>query len=144
MNKQARENYQSLWNEFIEVLPALVKNGSAGLVKEYTRKLNSLFTDIFETTDKNPVQTVENHSSEAFDNDGMMPGDDMVSHPPHYTNGSIECIDAMKAAFGDETVANFCICNAFKYIWRHMLKNGRVDIDKAIWYLNKYKELSNE
>ena len=67
---------------------------------------------------------------------------DPVSHPPHYTQGGIECIDAMVAAFGKEVVANFCKCNAFKYIWRAVHKNGDEDIEKAIWYLNKHKELT--
>lgn len=64
-----------------------------------------------------------------------------VTHPSHYTQGGIECIDAMQSAFGKEAVANFCKCNAFKYIWRAEHKNGLQDIDKSIWYLNKYKEL---
>ena len=64
-----------------------------------------------------------------------------TNHPPHYNNGSIECIDAMVSALGVDTVADFCICNALKYIWRHRNKNGEEDIDKALWYLNKYKEL---
>lgn len=67
--------------------------------------------------------------------------DDAVTHPSHYTQGGIECIDAMVAAFGKEAVAHFCQCNAFKYIWRSELKNGIQDIDKAMWYLNKYEEL---
>jgi len=66
---------------------------------------------------------------------------DMVNSPPHYTNGEIECIDAMIASQGIDAVKNFCICNAFKYIWRTKYKNGIEDINKAIWYLNKYKEL---
>ena len=41
-----------------------------------------------------------------------------------------------------EAVKDFCLCNAFKYIWRTKNKNGIEDIDKAIWYLNKYKELT--
>ena len=47
---------------------------------------------------------------------------------------------------GAAAVADFCICNAFKYIYRHKNKNGLEDIKKAIWYLNKYVELeeSNE
>ena len=68
---------------------------------------------------------------------------DMVNRPPHYTQGGIECIDAMIAAFGKEAVANFCMCNAFKYIWRSKHKNGNEDIEKAKWYLNKHKELVN-
>lgn len=66
----------------------------------------------------------------------------MVDHPQHYNNGGIECIDAMISAYGKESVAHFCLISAFKYIWRCQHKNALVeDIDKAIWYLNKYKEL---
>lgn len=73
------------------------------------------------------------------------PDDDQVNNPSHYqsmTRGlDTDCITAMRAAFGDEAVEDFCICNAFKYVWRHQSKNGKQDIEKAIWYLNKYLEL---
>lgn len=68
--------------------------------------------------------------------------DNPVTHPSHYTQGDIQCIDAMESAFGKEAVATWCKLNAFKYIWREAHKNGMEDIDKAIWYLNKFKELS--
>ena len=48
---------------------------------------------------------------------------DNVNHPSHYTNGSIECIDAMLSAFGKEKVQHFCKLNAFKYVWRADNKN---------------------
>lgn len=67
--------------------------------------------------------------------------DNPVSHPSHYTQGGIECIQAMEAAYGKEAVATFCLLNAFKYLWRSEHKNGLEDIKKAEWYLNKYKEL---
>ena len=67
--------------------------------------------------------------------------EDKVNHPHHYTNGSIECIDAMVAAYGKSAVAEYCIINAFKYIWRSEHKNGLEDIKKAVWYLNKHIEL---
>lgn len=67
--------------------------------------------------------------------------EDPVNHPNHYTNGSIECIDAMVESQGLEAVESFCLCNAFKYIWRHKLKNGVEDIRKAKWYLDKFLEL---
>ena len=66
---------------------------------------------------------------------------DMVNKPPHYTSGKYECIEVMADALGTEAVMNFCICNAFKYIFRHKKKNGIEDIQKAKWYLNKYIEL---
>ena len=64
-----------------------------------------------------------------------------VEHPKHYNAGNIECIDAMESAFGIEAVQNFCALNAFKYIWRFLHKNGVEDVDKAVWYLEKYIEL---
>ena len=65
-----------------------------------------------------------------------------VQRPQHYTATSIECIDAMVETQGYEAVKNFCICNAFKYLWRHNAKGGDEDIEKAAWYLNKGVELA--
>lgn len=67
---------------------------------------------------------------------------DQVNHPDHYTQGAFECIDAMLDTQGVQAVQNYCICNAFKYIWRHNLKNNDEDIRKAKWYIDKYLELS--
>lgn len=68
---------------------------------------------------------------------------DNVNHPAHYETNGIECIDAMVASQGIDSVMNYCLCNAFKYIWRCQHKgNCREDIQKAIWYLNKWNELA--
>ena len=69
---------------------------------------------------------------------------DNVNHPAHYENYSIECIDAMVETQGRDAVMAFCICNAFKYLWRHRAKNGFEDIKKANWYLNKAVELEGK
>ena len=70
---------------------------------------------------------------------------DNVNHPAHYTSGGIECIDGMVAAFGREYVMHYCLCNAFKYIWRCEHKGKRLeDIQKAVWYLNKWQSLASE
>ena len=66
---------------------------------------------------------------------------DMVNHPPHYTQDGIECIDEMIMVFGEETVMDFCLCNVWKYRKRALHKNGQEDLDKANWYMKKYKEL---
>lgn len=67
-----------------------------------------------------------------------------VNHPDHYETNGIECIDAMIASQGTESVKEYCLCNAFKYIWRCKHKHqGLEDIEKAIWYLRKYVELSS-
>ena len=66
---------------------------------------------------------------------------DNVNHPSHYEKScSLECIDVMEAMFGPERLIVFCLMNAFKYLWRHKNKNGKEDLDKASWYLNKAKE----
>ena len=68
-----------------------------------------------------------------------------VNHPQHYqsTNpGGIECIDAMIAAYGVDSVIEFCRCNAFKYQWRAGRKgNLTEDIAKAQWYQDKMVDL---
>ena len=66
---------------------------------------------------------------------------DNVNHPSHYETGKFECIDVMLETQGVEAVKSFCICNAFKYLYRHKNKNGVEDVKKAIWYLNKFIEL---
>lgn len=78
----------------------------------------------------------------------FMDDNNLVNHPSHYqsynSNLKIECIDAMRAAFGDKEVAVFCKLNAFKYNWRSSSKGKNTDIEKAVWYLNKYLELGGE
>lgn len=66
---------------------------------------------------------------------------DMVNHPAYYETGKFECIDVMLETQGKGAVLNFCICNAFKYLYRFRRKNGLEDVKKAVWYLNKYIEL---
>lgn len=68
---------------------------------------------------------------------------DNVNHHSHYETGKYELIDVMIETQGIEAVKNFCICNAFKYLYRHENKNGVEDIRKAKWYLDKYLELVN-
>ena len=64
--------------------------------------------------------------------------DDMVNHPPHYTAGGIECIEAIEAAVEHlDGFEAYCTGNAIKYLWRWKLKGGKQDIEKAIWYLNR-------
>ncbi len=67
---------------------------------------------------------------------------DVVNHPSHYETGKFECIDVMLETQGKEAVMDFCLCNAFKYLYRHKRKNGVEDIKKAKWYINKYIQLA--
>ena len=57
---------------------------------------------------------------------------DNVNHPSHYTQGNIECIEAIAEATkqlqGIEAVAT---ANVIKYVWRWKSKNGIEDLQKA-------------
>ena len=48
--------------------------------------------------------------------------------PNHYKNRKHECIEFTR-------LLNFNLGNAFKYIWRFEHKNGKEDLEKALWYL---------
>ena len=74
------------------------------------------------------------------------PNVDMVNHPSHYTQGGIECIDALKAATVSKTgIEAVCTANAIKYLWRYEEKNGIEDVKKARWYIDRLiKELEEK
>lgn len=64
--------------------------------------------------------------------------DDKVNHPSHYTYGDIEIIDFIEQVTRDyKPELAFAIGNAIKYISRANRKNGKEDLDKARWYLNR-------
>lgn len=63
---------------------------------------------------------------------------DVVNHPSHYTQGGIECIDAITAAtVGKTGIEAVCVANVVKYLWRYEEKNGLEDVKKARWYLER-------
>ena len=68
---------------------------------------------------------------------------DNINHPSHYTQGGIECIDAITAAtVGKTGIEAVCVANVVKYLWRYEEKNGLEDVKKARWYLERLiKEL---
>lgn len=60
---------------------------------------------------------------------------DSVNNPSHYTQGEIECRDAIKAALTEEEYRGFCKGCVIKYVWRERYKGANVDLMKAINYL---------
>lgn len=62
---------------------------------------------------------------------------DVINAPPHYTQGGIECIDAIQAALSPEEFRGFLRANVMKYIWRMNHKGGMEDVRKAEWYLRR-------
>lgn len=63
---------------------------------------------------------------------------DNVNHPSHYTQGKVECIDALESAtIGKSGIEAVCVANVIKYLWRYEEKNGAEDVKKAKFYLNR-------
>jgi hypothetical protein len=115
--------YKMTYKEFFKTIEWLVESMEPNkrFIFEYTNEYIS---------NKHDDEVVKEHVSE-----------DNVNHPSHYKTGEFECFDVMKEALGDDSVKDFCIVNAFKYIYRHKRKNGVEDIKKAKWYIDKYLEL---
>lgn len=67
-----------------------------------------------------------------------MSSNDNVNHPAHYqTDNGLEAIEVIEAFFEN----NYHLGNAFKYMARAGKKNDELeDIEKAIWYLERYKQ----
>lgn len=66
---------------------------------------------------------------------------DMINHPSHYKQFSREVIDTMQGVSTSEEFKGYLKLNAIKYISRYQGKNGAEDLEKAIWYINKLKEV---
>ena len=136
-------------------------NGVIQLYCEHTDdcarcKISELCEEIIGNFEDNPEHAVKAYdlikddiyvTHEYEDKDdvgGITQSFDPVERPEHYTSGKVECIDAMEDAFEKEAVKSFCLCNAFKYLWRQNKKGHLEDIKKANWYLTKYLELSKD
>ena len=65
---------------------------------------------------------------------------DSVNHPSHYTQGGIECLDAIEASMSQKEFQAYLKGNIIKYLWRYEFKNGLEDVKKAQFYLNRMIE----
>lgn len=82
-----------------------------------------------------------------FDQGNLCPfrkEDDAVKHPSHYTQGGIECIEAIKASMSKEAFSGYCKGNIMKYLWRYKHKSGVEDLKKANQYLKWLEEAEGE
>ena len=66
---------------------------------------------------------------------------DNVTHPSHYTQGKIECLDAIESAVTGLTgIEAVFTSQCIKYLWRWKRKNGLEDLLKCLFYLQKLIE----
>ena len=71
--------------------------------------------------------------------DWKAPTKDQVN-PAHYKDTAIECIEAIKAAMTEQQFQGYLRGNVIKYLWRYENKGGKVDLEKAEWYLKRLIE----
>lgn len=69
---------------------------------------------------------------------------DGVNHPPHYTQGKVECIDAIESALTAEEFRGFLKGQVIKYIWRMNRKGDSDDAKKAQWYQERLVKLMEQ
>lgn len=70
---------------------------------------------------------------------------DVVNKPAHYVKGNMECIDFIRAIVSDLTPYEaYCLGNVVKYLWRFKDKNGVIDLDKAVRYIEFLKEAQGD
>lgn len=84
--------------------------------------------DPFELTDEDYFDKKAEHSEHS----------DNVNHPSHYNQSNIEVIDIMEALpseYNHKTLIS--LANVIKYIFRAPFKNGKEDLKKAQWYLQR-------
>jgi len=122
----------------------MIKINNDGKTERYGTPISDKakeFTFAIKTSDDDWAEITE----EAVNmNEATMVLSEDSTNPDYYKNDDAECIDCMEDQFGTEAVKGFCICNAFKYLWRCQEKHETPieDIKKSVWYLEKYLELS--
>lgn len=68
--------------------------------------------------------------------------EDFVNRPKHYTQGEVECFDALMSAVECKPPKEaVLVAKVIKYLWRYETKNGLQDVKKAQWYFNKLIEI---
>jgi hypothetical protein len=69
------------------------------------------------------------------------PEGDQVNHPSHYTQGPVECIDAIASALGRDAFIEFLRGQVIKYMWRLGHKGDALkDAEKGKWYASRLVE----
>ena len=59
-----------------------------------------------------------------------------IRNPHHYTQGTVECIDALASMLTSEQFVAHCRATAVKYLWRAPLKGDEEgDLQKAKMYI---------
>lgn len=83
-----------------------------------------------------PISTLDLNTDDLNE---LLNNEDIVNSPQHYiSERGIETIDVIEAFTKDlEPFEAYCTGNIIKYICRWKHKNGKEDLKKARWYINR-------
>ena len=66
---------------------------------------------------------------------------DEITKPKHYTQGTVECLDALDSMFEESSRIDFYRSQIVKYIWRLRDKGAPLkDVQKARFYIDRLIE----
>ena len=68
---------------------------------------------------------------------GAIDEPNMVDKPPHYNEGTIECIEYIEDFLSKEEYIGYLRGNIAKYLHRWRYKGGVQDLNKSSWYLDR-------
>ena len=102
----------------------------------YEEVLNRLKSWVKEHDDYLTCKAMKDAIEIAIEAIEKQPITDAVQHPSHYTQGGIECIEAIRASMTADGFCDYCKGNIIKYIWRWRDKGGVEDLRKASVYLD--------
>ncbi|WP_232514169.1 DUF3310 domain-containing protein [Staphylococcus nepalensis] len=117
-------NYFDLWSDYIESKTESVSTPNPGKIYSYSNSTVGPNEEIISHSQSNDVQQRKRK--------------DTVNHPSHYNYGDIEVIDFIEQVTQhyNPNVA-YHIGNAIKYLARSPHKNGKEDVEKAKWYIER-------
>ncbi|WP_255316947.1 DUF3310 domain-containing protein [Staphylococcus nepalensis] len=120
----SNDNYFDLWSNYIESKTESVSTPNLGKIYSYINSTVGPNEEIISHSQSNDLQQRKRN--------------DTVNHPSHYNYGDIEVIDFIEQVTKhyNPNVA-YHIGNAIKYLARSPHKNGKEDVDKARWYIER-------
>lgn len=94
-----------------------------------TKTFDSLLKKYIELNNEQSLAIIELNSAKPKEE---------VNHPKHYNSKSKETIQVIQESMNHDEYLGFLLGNVIKYLERHNLKGGKVDLKKAEWYFSKY------
>lgn len=121
---KVKSNDFELWSKQIEDKTESVSESFNSRLRKNIEAQNEYLKSLVKTKQSNDLQQRKRN--------------DTVNHPSHYNYGEIEVIDFIEQVTRhyNANVA-YHIGNAIKYLARSPHKNGKEDIDKARWYIER-------